>query len=130
MFLNNMISQKELQLIQSEVMFSPKYAMEYFVTPTDIDYQNGQITRYFVQKVNDSRVIEVNQSNFNDVSTFLYIKVSLQWKITGTVNNIIKNNQVQTIGVTEFNTQQILDASKVIFQLSDKLINPLQFYKS
>lgn len=88
------------------------------VSATDTDYKRGFMFRYFATKTNDttSPVFEISKDNFQ--SSPLYDYSSVQWKITGT------KNQVRT-----FNENQIESASESIPSLT-KLLSPFQMYKA
>lgn len=91
----------------------PSLPTQIFPTPTEKDYQIGEIQRYFVKKANEIKYIEISQEEFEQyltqqstVSYQLYIPFSFPWVITGkranayTVNkNTIKrvetNNKIQ-----------------------------------
>ena len=64
-------------------------------TPNDNDYKRGYIVRYFVQKVNDttSPVYEVSsKSHSSFVNNSFYSVVSLDWRLTGSVEQIKESN--------------------------------------
>lgn len=64
--------------------------------PTDADYLRGYITRYFVQKANDSAapILEINETEYNRLSTkSQYKTISLDWKISGSIEKITEANK-------------------------------------
>lgn len=68
--------------------------------PTPVDYQRGFIVRYFIQKVNDknSPVFEVSDTTYkNYVDNTLYLNCSIEWKISGTDDEIKKSNESSLI---------------------------------
>jgi len=120
---------KNLDTYQSLNLIQPRftYSLEYYPILTDRDYQKGEFIRYFVKKVNGSDWTEVDKNNFGAVSIELYEKFNLTWRISGQERN--DPNDVIGDGVYEFNLQQIKSAEKSYSGISNKLINPLQFYK-
>ena len=71
-----------------------------FPTPTEKEYQIGEIQRYFVKKINEIKYIEINQEEFEQylnqqstVSYQLYIPFSFPWVLTGNRSNTYKVNK-------------------------------------
>jgi hypothetical protein len=90
-------------------------------TPNETDYKRGYITRYFVQSANDpsSYVYEVDKDEYSlIVANSFYINVKLNWRLSGTVEQ-----------VRESNSKSVLFASKTIKSITLYLPNTLQFYK-
>ncbi|MFZ9376904.1 MAG: hypothetical protein ACO25K_07245, partial [Candidatus Fonsibacter ubiquis] len=70
-------------LIKSNSLSSIQIPKTFLPTPSDSDYSDGFINRYFIQKANDkiSPVFEINKSTYNDfLSNPLWSKVQLKWK--------------------------------------------------
>jgi len=67
----------------------------YCPTPSDIDYKNGFIVRYFAQKTNDKSgyIYELNETS-NLALSFnpFYTTISIRWKISGTDDEIKESN--------------------------------------
>lgn len=64
-------------------------------TITDIDYKRGYITRYFIQKANDSEstIYEVDNIGFSTaVDNPFYKLVDINWRLTGTDEQIKDSN--------------------------------------
>jgi hypothetical protein len=75
--------------------YDKKNLVTYLPAPTDFDYKNGYITRYFLQKANDfdSPIYEVKQRALSKyASNSFYTVVSLDWRLTGTKEEIKKSN--------------------------------------
>ena len=91
----------------------------YKISPIDEDYFNGYIRRYFAQQTNNekSKIIEISKRSF-DLTHKFYKKISLKWRLTGTVQQVIYSN-----------TEAIKLASKEIRLLPEILDSPLQFYR-
>jgi len=86
--------------------------------PTEDDYKNGTMTRYFAKKANDtsSPVFEVSKDDFE--SSPMYNFVSLRWYIRGNKIRVTKSNQ-----------REITVASIKISNIG-KLLPILQYYRS
>lgn len=64
-------------------------------TPAEIDYKRGYITRYFVQKANDteSQIYEVDYIGFSKViDNPFFANVNLNWRLKGTDEQIKDSN--------------------------------------
>jgi hypothetical protein len=103
--------------------------------PTPIPYipswgnTDKSITRYFVKKINDIVITEVNEANYSGlIASTIYNYATLNWKIRGQKNTTIENG-VESTGVAEYNTSQIETANDPLPGISKKLLNPLQFYQ-
>lgn len=101
--------------------------------PSEQDYVDGKIIRYFIQKANDKKspVFEISENLFNDLnSNPFWAKVQLDWKIKGDLEPVFnqKGNLID-VGVRNFNLNQIAKFQKTIPPLRSYLINPTQFYK-
>ena len=93
----------------------------YVPKPTSFDYDNGYVTRYFVQKSNDvnSRIVEVNSKTFTSYTQNLFfITVLLDWVIVG--------NEVE---VREQNKKSIAYAARTMKGIPFYLQNLTQFLK-
>ena len=99
---------------------SPKYIKAFTVLPTEADYANGFIQRYYTRRVNGdaSSIKEVNKEDFNTVKTNpLYTQVEVTWIITGVLEDTILAQGIISHGVVTKNYQTILAAEKQIPQL-------------
>ena len=101
--------------------------------PTEFDYDNGFIRRYFIQKTNDSNgfVFEVSEEIHNELRDNPFWKVTdLKWRITGPKETVYnQKGELSDIGVEITNKQIINLTSKTIRNISLYLPNLLQFHK-
>lgn len=122
---NNLIQSSSLSTIQIPKTFLPN--------PSDSDYSDGFINRYFIQKANDktSPVFEISKSTYNNfLSNPLWSKVELVWKIKGDLEPVFNEKGVLIdVGVRNSNLNEITKNQKAIPPLKSYLINPTQFYK-
>ena len=99
------------------------------ISPTANDYTSGYFYRYFVSNITYDNIVEVTNNEYKRVTSPLYIKYSLPWKIKGAQHNIYKNGVLTDIGVYEFNLKEINRGNIKINGLSSLLNDPLQFWK-
>jgi hypothetical protein len=101
--------------------------------PTEFDYDNGFIRRYFIQKTNDSNgfVFEVSEEVHDELRDNPFWKVAdLKWRITGPKETVYnQKGELSDIGVEITNKQIINLTSKTIRNISLYLPNLLQFHK-
>ena len=100
--------------------------------PTEKDYENGYITRYFTRQANSpqSEILEISQEKYTELNTSatgFYKTIELDWKITGDLNSSLVNG-VKHIGVLEANQNSINEAEKDLPNMSMVLNNLVQFY--
>lgn len=119
--LTNVFSYAKLALAKNLPSVTPTRPISYFPKPTDGDYYNGYIERYFIQKANDINApifeieaINASDANFNDY----YSIVSVQWRLTGIPQEIMESN-----------SSSVRAATTTIPNLSHYLSNLLQFAK-
>ena len=101
--------------------------------PTEFDYDNGFLRRYFIQKTNDSNgfVFEVSLEVHDELINNPFWKVTdLKWRITGPKETVYnQKGELSDIGVEITNKQIINLTSKKIRNIGLYLPNLLQFYK-
>jgi hypothetical protein len=101
--------------------------------PTEFDYDNGFIRRYFIQKTNDSNgfVFEVSEEVHDELRDNPFWKIAdLKWRITGPKETVYnQKGELSDIGVEITNKQIINLTSKTIRNISLYLPNLLQFHK-
>lgn len=71
------------------------------------DYTIGYCRRFFVKKINDSNVIEVNDTTYNKTSTILFEKCMIKWILVGPKNNVFSNGKLIEEGVYERNRKAV-----------------------
>ena len=91
-------------------------------TPTTANYNQGYIVRYFTQKSNDvnSTIYEISLSSLSKLRNNVFYKiVSLDWRLTGSVDDIRKSN-----------TASIRISSDKMPKIGLYLPNLIQFHQS
>ena len=96
------------------------------------DRKNGVIDRYFLQKVNEPKIIEISKQTFEDFAALkvdpnLYKTAKLKWHITGQIEDS-QNGSLVTFGVKTKNKQAIKEANKNLQRLDVKLRNLAEFF--
>jgi len=99
---------------------------------TDNDKKLGYIHRYFIKKINNNNVIEINKKQFNDwesenIDPNLYFAIKIKWTITGVLQDTISNG-VNIEAVSTINTKEVTRASKKIIEIVDVLSDLTQYY--
>ena len=85
---------------------------------TEKDYESGRVSRYFARQSNyeNGEIFEINQSDF-DLETPYYKKVSLDWLLVGSFDEVKKHNE-----------KEINNAMKVLPRIGN-ILNSVQFFK-
>ena len=104
------------------------YPSYYKPFPSSKDYQKGYINRYFVQKINDTTITEVDKDRYNKIYTNYFNKLVIKWIISGPKNNVYKNKILEIKGVQEQNIQTLNENEKKMKGLKVYLNNPLEFW--
>jgi hypothetical protein len=84
------------------------------ITPTQSDYNRGYITRYFVKKINETLILEINLDDFNEVGSDggldvnIWKPFSLKWKISGPISDALDTNgNIVEYGVVDTNKRTL-----------------------
>lgn len=98
--------------------------------PTEVDFENGYIQRYFLKKINENIIFETSYLSAMNSKNNLYKLVNLRWKISGPKNNVYKANILDKAGVTEQNRSEIERVKKETgVDLSGTLTNLLEYWR-
>ena len=120
-------------LIKNKQIYSLDIPRTIVPIPTDDNYSNGIIERYFTQKVNDTNgfVYEINLDTYNELKLNPYwIIQNIKWRLSGPLDSVYDSSgKIIDKGVRNSNIASIADGQKVIKNLNLYLINILQFYK-
>jgi len=84
-----------------------------FPTPTQKDYEAGEIQRYFIKKYNEMLYIEIDKEDYpkyakrtQEVNSSLYLPFKLPWVITGNRKKAFKVNQASVNRIERSNSIQ------------------------
>ena len=120
-------------LIKDKKIYSLNIPKTIVPFPTDDDYSNGVIDRFFTQKVNDYNgfVYEINSDTYNDLKSNPYWAIEIvKWRIKGPLDMVYNDNgMVIDKGVFNSNTASIRLGAETLKNLGLYLPNILQFYK-
>ena len=120
-------------LIKNKQIYSLNIPKTIVPSPTENDYSNGIIDRYFAQRVNDSNgfVYEIDLNTYNELKLNPYWVVEIvKWRISGPLDVIYDNNgKLIDKGIKNSNIASIAFGQKNIKNLNLYLMNNLQFYK-
>ena len=130
---------EEHTMIKDLIKYSELYSLnfpyknmgvhEFFPKPTVDNYKDSFIPRFFLKKINDYKIIEVDFKDFGNANPDLYYRIMFNWSISGPKNSIYVKGKLQSVGAEELNKKSIKNAEKSMVGIKNKLINPLQFYK-
>lgn len=127
---NTETSQYRLLKPEINLQYQTPQASKPVVTKTDIN--NGYIIRYFIQRINDPTILEINQTTYqkwsaNTIDKKMHIATELQWFITGNIEDSTIRG-VFIPGIMTKNKESITKASSNIPDLSLILTNLTEFY--
>jgi hypothetical protein len=87
----------KLKRINNLKIFLPYYSP---TLPTQQDYQNGEMRRYFCKKTNEVIYLERNKETYDKLITQdpqilwqLYLPFNLSWQLTGNKEDVYKTNK-------------------------------------
>lgn len=106
------------------------YAHSVIVTKSDI--RTGYITRYFIKKINNETIIEINKTQYDAwtrdvIEKKMYVATSLTWYISGAIEDTT-SGVVNIPGVITKNQKQVKYANRNLIGLSSKLTNFTEYY--
>ena len=104
----------------------------YIVKLTPYDINNGFISRFFIQKINELRVIEIDSATFikwqlKEIDPNIHVAVQLIWYISGTLTDETQDS-VYMPSIITLNTNAIRTAKETIRNIDTILTNPLELY--
>ena len=102
------------------------------VIVTKSDIRNGYITRYFIKKINNETIIEINRTQYDAwsqdvIEKKMYVATSLTWYISGAIEDTT-SGVVNIPGVITKNQKQVKYANRNLIGLSSKLTNFTEYY--
>jgi len=123
-------SYKYKELNNINVKFVYPIAKTPLITTSAI--RQGNIVRYFVQKINTKVITEIDRQQFDDwksaiLDNIIYKAAKIIWYITGEKSDSINGN-IKNQGVKTKNIKQINTINKKLPGISDILTDPLQYY--
>lgn len=112
------------------VKFIKPFPHKPFISKQNVDA--GYIDRYFIRKLNESIVLEIDESQYNlwnskKIDTNVYFATSISWFISGPIEDEVKVNSVKQ-GVRSKNLKQIQVLKQNIPEIENIITSPLQYY--
>lgn len=92
--------------------------------PSEDDYANGYIRRYFVKKANDTNghIFEISKETYLEyLQNPLWIVDNIKWRISGPIEPVYNSNG-------EMDDRGVRNSNKAAIQLSINKIKNLQLY--
>ncbi len=76
-------------LIENIKDYTPELTIPdpYFLQPSQEDYDNGFVKRYFYKRKGSLTINEIDEKGFGDLDSPYYQKIELKWKIAGPLND-------------------------------------------
>lgn len=123
-----------IELYKSRKSINVKYNTPKSTAPiiTDDQRKSGIMKRYFLKNVTTNIILEVDKSQHDLydkklIDPVLYSKLSIDWKISGNVNNTITNG-ITDRGVREYNTSILQQSELVMPGITNYLTDLLEYY--
>ena len=115
------------------IVVNTKIPRTFFPSPTQDNYNEGVITRYFVQlrDTSGSPIFEVDKEIFYKFNNSnFYRGVKLNWRISGNLEDEYTTQGALTPSVINSNRRSITEAIKILPDINLYLVNLKQFYKA
>jgi hypothetical protein len=111
------------------INFKEPYAV--IVSPTVDDMKRGSFSRYFFKKINDSRIIEIDKTQFDmypdKIDPVMYDAIYIDWVISGELTDTYINS-VFNRGVITKNRLTTIAAEQRLPGMINVLTNYSEFY--
>lgn len=109
-----------------------KSPIKYIPVITSQDIQQKYITRYFLYKINERQIIEIDKVQFDlfnssELDNNLYYAITINWSIVGNPYDTIQGN-IKKIGVINKNQTTIIRTNQIYPGFSEVINNPLELY--
>lgn len=113
--------------LQNSNNLSGPLFIEQEVTPTTNEIKSGIWKRYFIQKVRNRKIIEVNKLRYIEFEKISgYRRVSVDWITKGPAKNLVINGYTY-IGANQQNKENIAKLEKTIPGISSYIKNYSEF---
>lgn len=123
---------KTFKTIKKDIKTKFKTPERYFPKVTSADIQKKIINRYFLYKLNERQITEINEIQYNQYNSGqldnnIYSVIKIIWNIAGEANNFVKNN-INQLGVINKNLNIIRITNRSYPGFSQVINNPLELY--
>jgi hypothetical protein len=114
------------------VLVNTNLPKTFFPTPIQANYDEGVITRYFVQlrDTPGSPIFEVNKEIFFKFNNSNFYKgVQIVWRISGNLEDEYTSQGALIPSILNSNKRSIMEAEKILPEINLYLVNLKQFYR-
>jgi hypothetical protein len=123
--------------IYDEIANIPKSLMFELIDPstpsvTQQHIEDGFMTRYFVKQVNhaNGEITEIDQLTYSRLkSNNLYKVISLEWRISGALDDPPSMRHSSNLGVISANKLSVKNADQELKGMRSRLVNMTQFWQ-
>ena len=118
---------------QNLELFTIQYPKTFVPNPSDSDYENGYIIRFFTRKINEDygHIFEIDETTYSDYFENPFWKtVEIRWRISGQLEPVLNpDGSVKDKGVIAGNKASISTVYNDMKNLALYLPNLKQFYR-
>jgi hypothetical protein len=114
------------------IVVNTKIPRTFFPSPTQDNYNEGVITRYFVQlrDTSGSPIFEVDKEIFYKFNNSnFYRGVKINWRISGNLEDSYTPEGALIPSIINSNKRSIMEAEKILPDINLYLVNLKQFYR-
>jgi hypothetical protein len=114
------------------IVVNTKIPRTFFPSPTQDNYDEGVITRYFVQlrDTSGSPIFEVDKEIFYKFNNSNFYKgVQINWRISGNLEDEYTTQGALIPSIINSNRRSITEAIKILPDINLYLVNLKQFYR-
>ena len=114
------------------IVVNTKIPRTFFPSPTPDNYNEGVITRYFVQlrDTSGSPIFEVDKEIFYKFNNSNFYKgVQINWRISGNLEDEYTTQGALIPSIINSNRRSITEAIKILPDINLYLVNLKQFYR-
>jgi len=127
--IKNNIVYKTLNTVNVTGFKSPKNNI---IFPTSSDRKVGYFIRYFLKKITDGIIFEIDQLQYNDwnsnkIDKNAYTGISIKWYISGQLDDT-QNGSITILGVESKNRKELITANSKLPGIRELVTNLTEYY--
>ena len=133
----NRATNSEYDLVKNIDVKKSKYLNPNSESPTDKDVVKGFMIRYFVYKVNDGQLVELDKDGYGKVGTddgfdaILWHKFKIRWKLSGSDYDIIDRvGNIKEAGIIDTNMRTVAVTSETYPSLMEYITDYREFVQN
>jgi hypothetical protein len=136
--LNTSTNSKLIRINSSISVVDLKDPNPFYPNPTNEDYDNGNIIRYFAKqrKIRNYKFIEIDKNTFEDIDNQngiynypMWDVTSIFWKISGPLVSTFNGNIITRAGVIDTNQRLVILKNREFIGINEYLTDFKEFYK-